>query len=158
MFGTIGTMELVVILVIALMVFGPRKLPELGRSIGKSLGEFKRASNDLRNTLEEEIHVEEQARTTKPAPATAAAPAPAHDLNPDPLPNTLGQEIDPEEPAPRDAAEPAPAPSNDLNPDPAPDASGQETDPEPAPREAAESAPAPADPATDPHQDQAGAV
>jgi TatA/E family protein of Tat protein translocase len=157
MFGTIGTMELVVILVIALMVFGPRKLPELGRSIGKSLGEFKRASNDLRNTLEEEIHVEEQTRR-EPAKPAPAAPAPANDLHPDPVPNTLGQEIDPEEPAPREAAEPAPAPANDLNPEPAPDTSGQETDPEPAPREAAEPAPAPADPANEPHQDQPGAV
>ncbi len=79
MFGSLGTMELVVILVIALIVFGPRKLPELGRSLGKSLGEFKRASNDLRNTLEEEIHVEERTRTAPapPAPAPPAAPAPA---------------------------------------------------------------------------------
>ena len=76
MFGSLGTMELVVILVIALIVFGPRKLPELGRSLGKSLGEFKRASNDLRNTLEEEIHVEERTRTA-PAPPAPAAPASA---------------------------------------------------------------------------------
>ena len=52
--------ELLIILVIALIIFGPRKLPELGRSLGKSLGEFKRASNELRNTLEEEVRVEEQ--------------------------------------------------------------------------------------------------
>lgn len=60
MFGSIGMPELVIILVIALVIFGPRKLPELGRSLGKSLGEFKRASNELRNTLEEEVRVEEQ--------------------------------------------------------------------------------------------------
>ena len=48
MFGPIGMPELIVILVIALVIFGPRKLPELGRSLGKSLGEFKRASNELR--------------------------------------------------------------------------------------------------------------
>jgi len=52
--------ELLIILVIALIIFGPRKLPELGRSLGKSLGEFKRASNELKNTLEEEVRVEEQ--------------------------------------------------------------------------------------------------
>ena len=75
MFGSLGTMELVVILVIALVVFGPRKLPELGRSLGKSLGEFKRASNDLRNTLEEEIHVEDRTRTAPAPPAPASAPA-----------------------------------------------------------------------------------
>jgi len=60
MVGSIGMPELVIILVIALIIFGPRKLPELGRSLGKSLGEFKRASNELRNTLEEEVRVEEQ--------------------------------------------------------------------------------------------------
>ena len=60
MFGSIGMPELIIILMIALIIFGPRKLPELGRSLGKSLGEFKRASNELRNTLDEEIRVEEQ--------------------------------------------------------------------------------------------------
>jgi len=70
MFGSIGMPELIIILTIALIIFGPRKLPELGRSLGKSLGEFKRASNELRNTLDEEIRIEEQRnadRTTEPA-------------------------------------------------------------------------------------------
>ena len=60
MFGTIGMPELIIIFVIALIIFGPRKLPELGKSLGKSLAEFKRASNELKSTLEEEIRVEEQ--------------------------------------------------------------------------------------------------
>ena len=59
MFGSIGMPELVIILVVALIIFGPRKLPELGRSLGRSIGEFKKASNELRSTLEEEIRVEE---------------------------------------------------------------------------------------------------
>ena len=75
MLGSIGMSELLIIFVIALIVFGPRKLPELGRSLGKSLGEFKRASNDLRNTLEEEIHVEEQVHREPATPASAPAPA-----------------------------------------------------------------------------------
>jgi sec-independent protein translocase protein TatA len=59
MFGPIGMPELVIIFVIALIVFGPRKLPQLGKSLGRSLAEFKRASNDLRSTLEDEIRVED---------------------------------------------------------------------------------------------------
>jgi sec-independent protein translocase protein TatA len=77
MFGSIGMPELIIIFVIALIIFGPRKLPELGRSLGKSLAEFKRASNELKSTLEEEIRIEEQqqrSETVKPAvPAPAAS-------------------------------------------------------------------------------------
>ena len=76
MFGPIGVWEMVIILVIALIVFGPRKLPELGRSLGKSLGEFKRASNELRNTLDEEIRVEERRAPKAAAPKTGPAAAP----------------------------------------------------------------------------------
>jgi sec-independent protein translocase protein TatA len=85
MFGSIGMPELIIIFVIALIIFGPRKLPELGRSLGKSLAEFKKASNELRNTLEEEIRIEEQkdavkekeaAKPAEPASATAAATVP----------------------------------------------------------------------------------
>ena len=70
MFGSIGMPELMIIFVIALIIFGPRKLPELGRSMGRSLTEFKRASNELRSTLDEEIRVEDQdpAQHDKPSP------------------------------------------------------------------------------------------
>ncbi len=60
MFGSIGMPELIIILVIALIIFGPRKLPELGKSLGRSLNEFKKASTELQNTLEQEIKLEEQ--------------------------------------------------------------------------------------------------
>lgn len=74
--GPLGMPEMIVIFVIALLVFGPRKLPELGRSLGKSLGEFKRASNELRNTLEEEVRVEEQREATQRVAAPPAGPRP----------------------------------------------------------------------------------
>jgi len=73
--GPIGMPELVVILVIALIIFGPRKLPELGRSLGKSIAEFKRASNELKNTLEEEIRVEEGKAVSAARQAPPAEPA-----------------------------------------------------------------------------------
>lgn len=60
MFGPIGGTELLVILVIVLLVFGPKRLPEFGRTIGKGLSEFKRASNDLRRSLEDELTIDER--------------------------------------------------------------------------------------------------
>jgi len=80
MFGSIGMPELIIIFVIALIIFGPRKLPELGRSLGKSIAEFKKASNELKSTLEEEIRLEEQRSTieaSKAAAPVAAAPTAA---------------------------------------------------------------------------------
>lgn len=81
MFGSIGMPELIIIFVIALIIFGPRKLPELGRSLGRSLSEFKRASNELRSTLEEEIRVEEHQEASKVA-AQPASPISATTAEP----------------------------------------------------------------------------
>jgi sec-independent protein translocase protein TatA len=79
MFGSIGMPELIIIFFIALIIFGPRKLPELGRSLGRSLNEFKRASNELRNTLDEEIRLDEQRAAEKDKQKAASLPAePAH--------------------------------------------------------------------------------
>ena len=94
MFGSIGMPELIIILTLALIIFGPRKLPELGRSLGKSLGEFKRASNELRNTLDEEIRIEEE-RSTRPARPAAESPRPAA--------SPTAESQDDEETVPRDS-------------------------------------------------------
>lgn len=93
MFGSLGLPELLMIFVVALIVFGPRKLPEIGKTLGKALGEFKKASDELKNTIEREVHVEElkdlRNVTLMPPPDTtvsraepaaaegATAPAPA---------------------------------------------------------------------------------
>jgi TatA/E family protein of Tat protein translocase len=78
MFGPLGLPEMMIILVVALIVFGPRKLPELGRSLGKSLSEFKRASNELRSTLDEEIRIEEQKNVAaRPQMSTPASTDPS---------------------------------------------------------------------------------
>ena len=74
MLGSIGMPELIVIFVIALIIFGPRKLPELGRSLGKGINEFKRASNELKNTFEEEVRVEEQRNTERTRPPEQPRP------------------------------------------------------------------------------------
>ena len=74
MFGSVGVPELIIIFTIALIIFGPRKLPELGKSLGKSLAEFKRASNELKNTLDEEIRTEERRSAERQEPPRRPAP------------------------------------------------------------------------------------
>jgi sec-independent protein translocase protein TatA len=61
--------ELIIILVIALMVFGPRKLPELGRAVGQTMNEFKKGLNNIRDTVEEETRKEEQQKAAPEKPA-----------------------------------------------------------------------------------------
>jgi TatA/E family protein of Tat protein translocase len=95
MFGSIGMPELILIFIVALLVFGPKKLPEIGKSIGKGLAEFKRASDDLKKTIEQEIEqgknevssvreqvtgVEKSIRET--VPAAPAAPLQAAEARP----------------------------------------------------------------------------
>ena len=58
--GSLGMQEIIIIFVLALIVFGPRKLPELGKSLGKGLAEFKKASNELKQTWEEEVRLDKE--------------------------------------------------------------------------------------------------
>ena len=58
--GSLGMPEIVVIFIIALIIFGPRKLPELGKTIGKGLAEFKKASNELKQTWEDEVRLDKE--------------------------------------------------------------------------------------------------
>ena len=83
MFGSVGVPELIIIFTIALIIFGPRKLPELGKSLGKSLAEFKRASNELKNTLDEEIRMEERRSAERQEPPRVASHTPVTPSVPD---------------------------------------------------------------------------
>ncbi|MFP4083412.1 MAG: TatA/E family twin arginine-targeting protein translocase [Desulfonatronovibrio sp.] len=64
MFG-IGTTEIIVIMVVALLVLGPKKLPEIAKSLGKTLAEFRRVSTDVKRTIEMEVDREEETRAKK---------------------------------------------------------------------------------------------
>jgi sec-independent protein translocase protein TatA len=68
MLGSLGMPELIVIFVIALIIFGPRKLPELGRSLGRGIAEFKKATTDLQTKLE--VEIEQDAHRAATAGAT----------------------------------------------------------------------------------------
>ena len=91
--GPLGVTEILFLLLIALLLFGPRKLPELSRMVGRGMAEFRRASNDLRHTIEDEVRSYENTLNTRdnasgdtaprakaesvPGPAQPEAPAPA---------------------------------------------------------------------------------
>lgn len=55
MFGSLGVPEMVMIFVVALILFGPRQMPQIGKSIGRALAEFRRASNEFKRTIEDEV-------------------------------------------------------------------------------------------------------
>ena len=85
--GSLGMPEILLILVIALIVFGPRKLPELGKSLGQSLAQFRRASEDFKRQWEDEVDLERRRIPSPPPPAVepstvaeATAPTPAEEL------------------------------------------------------------------------------
>ncbi len=73
--GPLGMPELIFLFVLALLILGPKKLPELGRSIGKGMSEFRRASNELRHTFEREMQTleREQESLRKDVNETASA-------------------------------------------------------------------------------------
>ena len=73
MFGSLGIPELILIFIVALLVFGPKRLPEIGRTLGKALGEFKKATDELKNTIEREVHVEEMKQLTSTSNVTPPA-------------------------------------------------------------------------------------
>ena len=89
MFGPLGFPELVFIVVLVLLIFGPKRLPEIGRTIGRGMAEFRKASTDLKRTINTELALDEPPtppirswealtapeRTAPRTPASVLAPA-----------------------------------------------------------------------------------
>ena len=123
MFGSLGGPELFLILVVALIVFGPRKLPEIGKSLGKMMAEFRKASNDFRRTIEEEVEADKLREATRidMSPVTSSAAAATTTPDPEVTPAPASAPSAPAEAAASTAAEPGaaasePAPSTGAEP------------------------------------------
>ena len=109
MFGPLGFPEMIFILILGLLIFGPKRLPEVGRTIGKGMAQFRKATTDLRRTIETEIALDDEPRrqterlVRPPRPAStelqlpgATAPAPVPVQVPDVPAEVLpGVELDP---------------------------------------------------------------
>mgnify|MGYP001576604123 FL=1 len=109
MFG-IGFQEMLIILVVVLIFFGPKRLPDLAKSLGKGIAEFKKASEEVRKGIEDAVKEESAEGTPKPpedlsayGKAPGSAPAPSVPAKPEPAPPTE-----------------VPAPASDTPPDNAP--------------------------------------
>ena len=104
MFG-IGVPELIVIFVVALLVFGPKKLPELGKALGRGLAEFKRATEEIKNEISSEVQeIEKQAADLKNQaadlthfPYAFGSPQQGRGLEPETASSTSPSEVKPAE-------------------------------------------------------------
>src|SRR5262249_36386306 len=108
MFGSLGGPELFLILVVALIVFGPRKLPEIGKSLGKMMAEFRKASNDFRRTRGGEAGADRPREPTRIDMSRVASTAAAAATTPAAPEVTPADASPPAEPAPSAGSEPTP--------------------------------------------------
>jgi len=76
MFGSVGGAEFLLIAVLALLLFGPRKLPQIGRSVGKALAEFRGVTREFKSSLDQEVRLEE-IRQVEETPQAAPESEPA---------------------------------------------------------------------------------
>jgi Tat protein translocase TatB subunit len=118
MFGSIGGPEMMLIFIVGLVVFGPRKLPEIGRSLGKMVADFRRASSDFQRTVEDEIETEKIQKSLPQASDLSLAETFARDDE------TAAGPIPPDAPLLRPAEGTVPAGSGPLEPAPESDPAG----------------------------------
>ncbi|HEU4886255.1 MAG TPA: twin-arginine translocase TatA/TatE family subunit [Thermoanaerobaculia bacterium] len=133
MFGSLGVPELLLIFVVILIVFGPRRIPEIGKTLGKALGEFRKATDDLKSTIEREVRLEELKQVAPsivtpfesisrfdplatPEPVSKSEPvaATSPETLPDPLPESFPELVSRK---PAERAEPRPEPDYTVDPD-----------------------------------------
>jgi len=74
--GSLGLPEIIFILVIALLIFGPKRLPEIGRTLGKGMAEFRKATNELKNTITTELTIEDEQHPIRPRRVDMASVTP----------------------------------------------------------------------------------
>lgn len=99
MIGSLGIYEILFILVLALLIFGPRKLPEIGRTLGRALGEFKRSTQDLKRSFDAELSLDEGRVPRNPVAKPAAAPSPPRAAEEAPATSAAGAQLEvPDEP------------------------------------------------------------
>lgn len=101
MFGSLGVSELLLIFAVILIVFGPRRIPEIGKTLGKALGEFRKATDDLKSTIEREVRLEELKSIAPDIRASVNSIARL-----DPIPDSTPDSV----PDPISKSEPSPAP------------------------------------------------
>ena len=86
MFGSLGGPEILLLFILALLLFGPRRLPEIGKTIGKAVAEFRKASHDFRSSLEREVEIEKIKDATRSIETTVTSTLPRGVLESDPGP------------------------------------------------------------------------
>jgi sec-independent protein translocase protein TatA len=133
MFGTLGGPELFLIFVVALIVFGPRKLPEIGKSLGKMMAEFRKASNEFRSTIESEVETEKIRESMRiEPPKVDKAPAEKAYSPPEPAAASASPTAPPEDGAAPGPQEGSPdAPAGTAAPEPAPETVSRQPTPAP---------------------------
>lgn len=93
MIGSLGFTEVAFILILALLIFGPKRLPEMGRMLGKGMGEFRRASNELKRTFNVEMSLAEEEKKEPPKPQLASRQEPSATVSRQPAgPTVLAEE------------------------------------------------------------------